>query len=43
MKAQNHDEGIRAEGGRVQLIESVKGQLADNAGVVDVEDDFSRC
>ena len=38
---QDHQKGIRGEEQRVQLTESVKGQLTESAGVVDVDDDFS--
>ena len=41
--AQDHQKGIRGEEWRVQLMESVKGQLAESVGVVDVDDDFSWC
>ena len=38
---QDHQKGIRREERRVQLTESVKGQLTESAGVVDVDDDLS--
>ena len=41
MGVQDHQKGIRGEEWRVQLTESVKGQLTESVGVVDVDDDFS--
>ena len=38
---QDHQKGIRGEKWRMKLTESVKGQLTESAGRVDVDDNFS--